>query len=85
MSGELQLSKDLRYRLRGMMERAPSDASSVFLFRRTEDGFKGLLKIRSKELRVVAGGAAATLEQVVDQIDREVATQLAEWRRFRFS
>lgn len=84
-TGEVQLSPQLHHRLRSLMDSAPSDASSVFFVRRTPGGFKGLLKIRSKDLRVVAGGIAATLEQVVDQIDREVELQLSEWRRFRFS
>lgn len=79
------MSHELQRRLRGLVDSAPSDASSVFCVRRTAGGYKGLLKIRSKELRIVAGGSAATLEQVVDQIDGEVAERLAEWRRLRFS
>lgn len=76
-------SDSIRHRIRGWLEGAPSDASAVFFVTRNADGYKGLLKVRSRVLRVAAGGIASTLDQVLDEIERDVSRQLSAWSRSR--
>ncbi|MCM2280960.1 MAG: hypothetical protein NDI61_03840 [Bdellovibrionaceae bacterium] len=80
-----ELSHEDRSRIRWLMEAAPSDASAEFFVKKSETGFKAILKIQSRELRIVAGGTAPTLEQVIDQIDHDTTQQLSQWRKSRFS
>jgi hypothetical protein len=75
---------ELRQRLSRWVDLAPSDSSAVFFVKRCANGFKGLLKIRSREVRIVAGCIAPTLSELMDRVGDETCRQITAWRNARF-
>lgn len=77
------MERDLRYRLRLLLDKAPSDSSAVFFLSRIGRGFKGFLKIRSRERQFVAGSTGGESAVVINDILQEIYRQIVEWRNHR--
>jgi hypothetical protein len=77
--------QELEMQLRRIMEQAPSDAFAEFMVVRSGEGYKGYLKIYSRQRKFVGGCAGERLRDVVDNIFGEIRGQIDSWRRERFT
>jgi hypothetical protein len=75
---------ELEAQLRRVMEQAPSDAFAEFMVVRSSDGYKGYLKIYSRQRKFVGGCSGKKLREVVETIFSEIRSQIDSWRRERF-
>lgn len=78
-----QVVRDINEQLQRVLDRAPSDASATLLIRKVQDGYKGLLKIYSRQRRFVGGSVDHYLPTVVASIFEEVREQIEDWKRTR--
>jgi hypothetical protein len=74
---------DMKARLSGLMEKAPSDASATLLIRKDGNNYSGLLKIRSLHNKFVSACRAPDLTKMIDSIIRDTKRQIDEWKKER--
>lgn len=75
--------QEINARLTEVVEKAPSDANVQFILRRVGQGFKGLLRIRSSRGRFVSGATGEKVVDVVNNMCREVNSQIRRWKGIR--
>lgn len=70
-------------RLRGTLERAPSDASASLQVRQVPDGYKGVLKIHSQQRSFIGGCVDSRFDVVIERVFEEVERQINDWKKQR--
>lgn len=76
--------REINDRIQAVLDRAPSDASAFLLIRLGHRGYKGVLKVASRQRKFIGGGAAADFGDVVDRVFSEVNEQIEQWKKQRF-
>jgi hypothetical protein len=74
---------ELNLQLELLMDRAPSDATGLFILRRDSRGYRGLLKIGSIQRKFVAACKSKTLQGLAKKIVAEGRMQIENWHRSR--
>lgn len=77
--------REINNRIQGVLDSAPSDASVSLTIRQSKDGYKGVLKILSKQRKFIGGGADKRFSVVLDRIFEEVRQQIDDWKKRRFA
>lgn len=70
-------------RLELMLDKAPSDSSANLLVRKTKDGYKAFLRIRSVNSRFASFIFGAGLIDVVEKVILDVRSQIERWKQTR--
>lgn len=76
---------DIDRRLQHLLDKAPSDASSQFIVRKTRSGYKGILRITSLQHKFVSGHINRQFNKLIDQLFNDIRGQIEEWKSKRFS
>lgn len=76
--------QELDRRMKALMEKAPSDATSQLVIRKSKEGYKGLLKITSLQGKFVAGQVHRCFTQMMNELFAEARAQIDQWKRHRF-
>ena len=82
--GEDEAVREINERIKAVLDEAPSDASAELVVRKTKGSYRGFLKLFSRQRRFVGGGSGPRLHDVIEQMVREVRTQIKQWRRERY-
>jgi hypothetical protein len=75
---------ELNQRIRAVLEEAPSDATAELQIQKSRGGYKGFLKVYSRQRKFVGGAESRSFADVVEDLFREVRQQIKEWKRDRF-
>jgi hypothetical protein len=76
---------EMKARLSGLLEKAPSDASATLLIRKDGNDYQALLKIRSLHNKFVSACRSSDFKQMVDTIIRDTKRQIDEWKKERLT
>jgi hypothetical protein len=74
---------EINSRLERMLDKAPSDSSVNLLVRKTRDGYKAFLKLRSTNTRFTGFIRGNRLIDVVERVIKDVRTQIDDWKLSR--
>lgn len=74
---------DMKARLSGLLDKAPSDSTATLLIRKDRQGYQGLLKIRSLRSKFVSACRSPNFKQMVDTIMRDTKRQIDDWKKQR--
>jgi hypothetical protein len=71
---------EINSRLERMLDKAPSDSTANLLVRKTNDGYKAFLRIRSANSRFTGFIRGAHLIDVVERVIKDVRGQIDNWK-----
>jgi hypothetical protein len=76
---------ELNERIRGVLEEAPSDSTAELHIQKAHGGYRGFLKVYSRQRKFIGGAENKKFADVVEAVFHEVRQQIKEWKRERFS
>lgn len=76
---------DMKARLSGLLEKAPSDSSATLLIRKDGNDYQALLKIRSIHNKFVSACRCSDFRQLIDSLVNDTKRQIDDWKRERFA
>lgn len=74
---------EINYHLERVLDKAPSDSTANLLVRKTKDGFKAFLHIRSANQKFKSFISGRRLMDVVEHTIRDVRSQIDDWKSRR--
>lgn len=77
--------QQINTRVQKMIDEAPSDASVQFVLKKADRGFKGFLRVHSRQTRFARVARGEVLLEVIDRVFRDVSGQIRDWKRTRFA
>lgn len=80
---ELDGMSEINTRLERMLDKAPSDSTVNLLVRKTKDGYKAFLRIRSANRRFAGFIRGRGLIDTVERVIKDVRTQIDDWKSNR--
>jgi hypothetical protein len=74
---------EINSRLERVLDKAPSDSTANLLVRKTKDGYRAFLKIRSANQRFAGSMSGRRLIDVVERVIKDVRGQIDDWKQHR--
>ena len=74
---------EINSRIERMLDKAPSDSTANLLVRKTKDGYKAFLRIRSANSRFTGFIRGRKLIDVVERVIKDVRGQIDDWKSNR--
>lgn len=74
---------EINAKLERVLDKAPSDSTANLLVRKTKDGYKAFLRIRSTNQRFKSFMSGRRLRDVVERAIKDVRHQIDDWKNTR--
>ncbi len=74
---------DINSRIEHVLDKAPSDSTANLLLRKTKDGYRAFLKVRSAQGKFAGFIRGRNLIETVDRVVSQVRKQIDDWKEQR--